>query len=330
MEDRNRHIGIELLTRSLAGETSPQEDKELSAWLSVSEANRKEYDELRKTWDLLGTTNPDQAIDVDAEWNNLQAKLRNAGPGKKDSVVLLTFVRIAAVIILVFGISILGIRNFSNKSVKTDIAETEQVILPDGSRVTLNAGSKLGYPKKFGKENRLVALQGEAYFEVERDPSKPFLIEIGDARIKVLGTSFNVRAYKSSEKIEITVTEGKVSLYNRKLEQNKVIATAGEKAEYHRYGKQVTKDQNTNRNYIAWKTRQLIFEDDSLAEVTKAISEVYHQRIQLGDPELNSCRLTTRFEDKDLDGVLKILESTFDLTIKEEKDIIYLRGTGCE
>lgn len=329
MEKKDKHIDINILTRSIAGESSVKEQEEVAKWLADSRANKLEYDKLKKTWKVLDQTKTNQEINIDLEWKHLQSILPT-GQGQDKRVFLRTFLRVAAAILILFGIGITGMKYFTGNSIKTDLAETEIVILPDGSQVTLNAGSKLSYSKKFAKENRLVALQGEAYFEVEKDPDNPFIIEIDDAEIQVLGTSFNVRAYKGMKKIEVTVTEGKVSLYDKEDVQNIVIAVGGEKAEYIRSGKFVRKTEITNRNYLSWKTRLLVFEDDNLKEVVETITKVYHKEIRIKNQDLVNCRLTTRFEEKDLDSILKILESTFDLSLVEEKNVIYLSGIGCD
>jgi len=329
MENGNRHIDIDLLTRSIAGETSPEEQETVQAWLSDSEANREEYERLKQTWDLLGNTDPSHEIDLEAEWKYHQGLISGKGASKGQPLIS-AFVRIAAAILIVFGMGVLGLRYFTTETIKTDIAGTEVVTLPDGTRVTLNAGSKLSYSKKYAQENRQVALKGEGYFEVEKDANHPFIIEIGEAEIKVLGTEFNVRAYDEMERVEVTVTEGTVSIYAQKQTENQVIATGGEKAEYNRSEMTVRKIEITNRNYLSWKTRLLIFEDDNLSVVAKTISETYHKEVRLRDTNLNNCKLTTRFEEKDLETVLLVLESTFDISREEEKDVIYLSGMGCE
>lgn len=328
MENSSRHINIDLLTRSVAGEVSAQEQQEVEIWIAASKANRREYEALRKAWDLLDGTHPGQAIDIDTEWEYHKKILHGKGTSGK-RIRLNPFIRLAAVLVILFGIGLLILQTLPKNAVKTRIAETETIVLPDGSRVTLNASSKLSYADNFGDDSRQVALKGEAYFEVKRDTARPFRIMLEGAEIQVLGTAFNVRAYKSSDKIEVTVSEGKVSFYDKKRVGKKVIITPGEKAEFNRLKKTVTKQENDDRNYLSWKTRKMIFEDDALSDVAATVSRVYHTEI-IVDDNLKNCRLTTRFEDKDLDTVLEILESTFDLTSINEKGVIQLSGSGCE
>ncbi len=329
MEKNSEYIDINLLTRYLAGESSPEENILVKKWLAASENNRKELEEFHKAWEAIDKTDLRQEINIDNEWKVHQEKISPVQRGGV-SIFLRTFIRVAAALIIAFGITIVGIRYGSKVSVRTSMAETREIKLPDGSRVTLNAGSKFSYNKKnYGEENRSLSLQGEAYFEVEKNPDLPFIIQVREAEVKVLGTSFNVKAYKKMDAIEVTVSEGKISLYDRAIKQKHVVATGGERAEFDKQLGVVKKYPNADRNYISWKTRSIVFENDSLAGIAKTLSNVYHKNIILENPGLNACTLTTSFENEDLQTVLKILESTLDLEIREEKNEIIISGEGC-
>src|ERR1035437_2347567 len=209
------HIEIYLLTRSLTGEAN-QEELELGRHCTeASDGNRKQYEEVMKVLSAADKTSTHQNIDVDAEWmrhiTTFNPSVAESPSGK--SITLSTVFKVAASVLLIIGFSYFGWRYMSQKSVKTNMAETNEMILPDGSKVSMNARSKLTYHKKdFGKASRIVSLEGEAYFEVQKNPAVPFIIKLDGAEVKVLGTSFNVRAYKDMDKIEVTVAEGKVTL----------------------------------------------------------------------------------------------------------------------
>jgi ferric-dicitrate binding protein FerR (iron transport regulator) len=152
---------------------------------------------------------------------------------------------------------------------------------------------------------------------------------LNKAEVKVLGTSFNVKAYKGMDKIEITVAEGKVSVYEKNQPQKKVIAIAGEKAEYIKLQKAIKKTENKDRNFNSWKTRTIVFENDSLHAIVNTLSNVYHTSIVLQNQEIKDCTITTRFENKELETVFEVLESTLDIKIEEEGDTYYISGSGC-
>ncbi len=328
MNEQGKHIDIHVLTRFLAGESDQQEEAAVKDWIAKSEMNRSEFEEMEKVWNTLEKTGTNQRINLDNEWNYLQSRIMKSKIGSKQ-FSMIPLLRIAAVVILVFSLAFLSVRFLSQNKVTTQLAETVDISLPDGSKVTLNAGSQIRYKSNFGESNRVLKLRGEAYFDVERDTENPFIIELQNAEVKVLGTSFNVKAYKGMEKVEVTVAEGKVSVYNKKQPQNSIIAIAGEKAEYNKQKKVVRKTDNPDRNFNAWKTRTIIFENDSLQQIVSTLSNVYHKTIVLDDPELKNCTLTTIFENEDLGTIFQVLESTLDIKIKEEADKIYISGSGC-
>jgi transmembrane sensor len=330
-EDKN-HIEIDLLTRSLTGEANQEELELVRHWTEASDANRKQYEEFMKVLSAADKTSKHQNIDVDAEWmrhiKTFNPSVTKYPSGK--SITLATVFKVAASVLLIIGFSYFGWRYMSQKSVKTNIAETNEMILPDGSKVTINARSKLTYHKKdFGKASRIVSLEGEAFFEVQKNPKLPFIIKLDGAEVKVLGTSFNVRAYKDMDKIEITVAEGKVTLYEKGMEQKQVVVIKGEKATFNKSLKLVQKQMNDDRNFISWKTRLIVFDNDSLSLISKTLSNVYHKNFVIQNPRLNHCTVTTTFENKDIQTVLNVLKRTLDITIEEKDDDIYMMGKGC-
>lgn len=328
MNEQERHINIELISKFLAGETNATEESLVKEWIDESDKNRVAFEEFQKVWNTLGKTSANQYIDIDKEWNYLQSKIGKSDiRAKRHS--LAAVVRIAAIIVIVFSLAFAGFQYFSQERVTTQLAETTEISLPDGSKVTLNAGSRLRYKNNFGEKGRILSLQGEAYFEVEKNKEKPFIIELSKAEVKVLGTSFNVKAYKGMENIEVTVAEGKVSVYDKRQPQKKVIAVAGEKAEYIKHHKVIKKTENIDRNFNSWKTRSIIFENDSLQTIVNTLSNVYHKSIVLKNPEIKDCTLTTSFENKELETVFEVLESTLDITVEEEGEVFYISGSGC-
>jgi ferric-dicitrate binding protein FerR (iron transport regulator) len=317
------------LTRFLAGELGIEEQKLVKEWIDSSDKNRNEFDELQNAWNAVDKTSKKQEINTEKEWKYHQRFIQPADK-KRTSILLNTVIRIAAAIIIGIGVTLIAIKYNSQYSVKTKIAETTEIELPDGSKVTLNAGSKISYNKKnYGKEDRVLQLRGEGYFVVEKDFDRPFIIQLDKAEVKVLGTSFNVRAYKKLDAIEVTVSEGKVSLYDKTVKQKQVIATKGEKAEFDKQLEVVKKYPNTDRNYKSWKTRNIVFQNDSLSVIIGTLENVYHKNIILENSELNGCTITTSFENEDLSTVLKVLQSTLDLDIREEKNEIIISGEGC-
>ena len=201
----------------------------------------------------------------------------------------------------------------------------DEYVLPDGTLVALNSNSKLTFPKKFKNNVREVTISGEAFFDVEHNPEKPFLINAGNTQVKVLGTSFIVRAYPENETVEVVVKTGKVELIQKQMENattvNHVFLTPGEKGVYHNNNSIIEKSGNTNPNYLAWKTQDIIFNETPLNEVINCLKEVYHVEIDLAESELNELLYTGHFDKKPIDFVMNVIQLSFnlDLTVENEQ-----------
>jgi transmembrane sensor len=329
MDKINQHIDFSLLVRFFAEEISPEERKLVLDWKEALPENEEQFKELQDVWLAIDKTSAQMAINLDVEWEHLKKQLTKTSITKTRKFTPAFFVRIAAAILLAIGLFYYGLEILSQKTVRTNNTETCEVLLPDGSRVTLNAGSKLTYQRRFSRERRIVSLQGEAFFEVAKNPKLPFIIQLGEAEIKVLGTSFNVKAYKNQDKIEVVVAEGLVSLYEKNREEKKVLAGKGEQAVYNKEQKIVKKQLNEDFNYISWKTRYIVFDKESLKNIVETLCNVYHKEFVLQNSALNNCTVTTKFENKDLNTVLNVLRSTLDIQIEETDKQVVISGNGC-
>jgi ferric-dicitrate binding protein FerR (iron transport regulator) len=329
MEARHQNINMERLVRILSGEASSLELEQHREWLLTSEENRNTFSELQSVWQSMDKTSALNDIDIEAEWFKLKSEAGINSDTAFRKIILKPIFRIAASVLIVVGLSIAGWLDLSPNSISTGIAETREIILPDGSQVSLNASSGLQYNRNFGKDGRRVKLTGEAYFRITKNPNSPFIISVNENEIKVLGTEFNVRSYKDNGMVEVTVEEGIVSFYRKKEEDHKLILKKGDKAGYNRALQSFSKEVNMDRNFISWKTRLIIFDSDSLLNVVKTLENVYHRQIEIENPAMKSCTITTSFNNKDFPTVLKILENTLGITSEEKHGRIILKGRGC-
>lgn len=180
-----------------------------------------------------------------------------------------------------------------------------QLTLSDGTRVWLNAETELKYPVAFVGEGREVMLKGEAYFEVAKNVSRPFVVKTEQLDIKVLGTSFNMKSYPS-ETQQVTLVQGKVEVrvgnYSRKLQP-------GEQLNYSSEGPEI---RNVDvKAYTAWKDRRFVFNDDLLEEVIHKLGRWYDVEFFLRDAEVRKIRFTGNLPKyRNLDQVLNKLELT--------------------
>jgi transmembrane sensor len=326
MEAENAHIDpVGLLPKYFAGEDTPEEHKLVEEWLYADEKNRAEFEAFSKLWNITGRVNDRESIDIDAEWRLMEAEME---PTKHKSITFTRILQIAASVIL---ISILGLAGFKMSQVKTEkapVAELSAFRMPDGSIISMNAGSGISYRKDFGRTNRNISLKGEAYFEVSRNPELPFVISAGEASIRVTGTKFNVKAYKGQSEIKVSVTEGTVTLYETKNPSRGTMLHAGETGIFDRTKKEVKMQPVMDMNDISWKTGIMDFNHSSLAEVADIIENTYHCRV-IVDPSVQRCLITVLFEHENLDAVLTVLKTTLDLTVTKKDGNIFISGNGC-
>lgn len=164
-----------------------------------------------------------------------------------------------------------------------------KVVLPDGSTVCLNSGSVLKYDPAFVRNrNREVYLIGEGYFEVYKNADKPFIVHTEDLNIKVLGTVFNIRAYKGEPNIEVALVEGKVNVFSKSETKGNVVLKPNQMAVYDKKTKRLFSDTVDAQSKALWTTGRLSFVNTSLTDIMKEIERKYNVRIVIESTRMNS------------------------------------------
>lgn len=324
-----------LLVKYLAGETSANESQQVLTWLELPE-NRKEFEKLKATWNMSAQAESVPEIDVDAAWKKVQKRMHEP----KQTVVrnirespgyvqpkMNWLLRIAAVMIPALIVSFLiwqyGKNDVKQLTLSSGIGRIEQS-LPDGSVIYLTPNSSFEYPEKFGDDARNVKLKGEAFFEITKDATRPFTIALENAEVRVLGTSFNIKAF-SKEKTEVVVETGKV-LFSA---VNKVELEKGDKGKMDSSGS-ISKSKSVETGYYSHKTQTLIFENTELKKVIEVINSVFSTEIIFEDESIGNCRLTATFREQNIDSVLEVIAATFNLDVGKEGEKFKLSGQGCE
>jgi ferric-dicitrate binding protein FerR (iron transport regulator) len=328
---------IDLITRYLAGEADKDDLVFLEKWLAAGPENRKIFAEYEKTWMGIERSKIESSVDLDKEWEKLNAKIEEARPkvisinrerNKRTNYILAIAAMIILVVVPVYVLFFLNDRP-RTKFMEAGL-EVTNGMLPDGSAVTLNRGAILEYPSRFKKGERHVKLTGEAYFEVKHDETKPFIITSGDVRVEVLGTSFYVNTDKASGKMEVILNSGKVKVYFSDDPDHGVILTPGQKAEVTRDSRKIVTDVNEDENYLSWKTGRLVFNNTPLIEITRVLQNVYHTEIELGNESVSHCLVTATFENQSLDAVLNVLKATLNIKIFVSGQKIIITGDACK
>ncbi len=322
---------IEIITRFLSNEADNDEIVFLEKWRKENPENESIFQEYNKLWNKTELASDIVNIDVDQEWKKFDTEIEKLSGKEISSSNSKSFFRIAASIIVIASLTFFGLYFTKYSGSQKYLAENEMQIieLPDGTIVTLNYLSKLKYAKTFGEQNREVTLEGEAYFEVAKDPTKPFIINTENSVIEVIGTSFNVNAYKSNADVEVVVNTGIVALSSKKIPDEKIILKQGEKGELVKQTQKLNLQKNEDVNFLSWKTKKLIFENTPLNNVIKSLEKVYHKDFSIQSEKIKDCLLTTTFDNQNLESIMLIIESTLDVTFNEEKETITITGPGC-
>jgi hypothetical protein len=204
--------------------------------------------------------------------------------------------------------------------------KTSEILLPDGTKVFLNAGSRLAYPDLFTGSAREVLLTGEAYFEVKHDLKHPFIVQVNGLRIKDLGTAFNVSAYPVDGQIETVLTEGKLSIKpdNSGLFSQATELVPGQMASFDRQTNQIKVKSVDVDDYIFWTQGMLKFESVDLSRIVKKLERFYNIRFQFNDPILGSLKISGKLELKeDKNEVVERIARTASVKITEKGEGYY-------
>lgn len=166
--------------------------------------------------------------------------------------------------------------------------------LPDNTSITVNAGSQLVFPGKFSEKEREVFLIGQAYFDVSKSRSHPFVVQTQEVRINVLGTKFVTSAYPNDENVETTLTEGKVNLSRNHahLYDQPVEMQPGQTAIFNRLNKETSILNIDRRSYISWQKQQLRFERSELSQVIGELEKFYRVRFSFTTSGLQNIRIS--------------------------------------
>ena len=325
MKEQNKNkINWELLARDMAGELSEQEHHDFNCQLQDDKGIEEVFSQVKELWGDSKYAQELAEINTDAAWDQVHAKTTMPSGRLRRMTRLRTVMAVAAVLVVVicgyFMYSIFSINPI--QSVVVAKTQTQSVSLSDGTDVAINGGSSFKYPEVFKNDTRTVELNGEAFFNVMRDESKPFIIKTEKVQIKVLGTAFNVKAYAPDQRTIVTVSTGKV-LVAVNNQESKVVLKAGESAVYNASTFKLTKQINENVNYQSWKTKEINFkENTALSEVFETIEEVYQIQIEISDSSLIQGEdFNASFKHHTLDHVLETVCHSFHLNYRKEGDV---------
>lgn len=318
------HITSEQLARYLSGEADAAERQAIEAWAAADPSNAAELEKLRAIWDLgAGATAP--VVDVDKAWARLDARIAEAeGRGRviplQRTRPITRWLAAASVFAGVVG----GVRYWYQQRPEELMAANEHVrtVLQDNSSVVLSPGSRVNVRMK---DERHITLQGEAYFEVQRDEERPFVVETDDVTVTVLGTAFEVSAFDTSNSVLVRVRHGKVRVV---AEGDSVILQAGG---YARYNKTAHMLERLAAPPVEMFGERIIqFNEAPMTTVVDQLQKLFNVKVELANEGLKKCTLTATFEDEPIDYILRVIADTYQLKLTQGAPGTYvLDGAGC-
>ncbi len=350
-----------LIGKKIAGDATVEDVAELDSLMSGRIDTMYPLRELEEMW-FAEKNNPDHKspAEIKEKWEQFKSKSLRPTPivklhSKKSKINRLIW--LAACTFMIAATAALIIGNYSNNNnflttvVQAPAGSTSQVILPDGSKVWLNANSKLTYKKQFGERYREVNLIGEAFFDVVKDANHPFIVNTASLHLKVLGTAFNVRSFandKTSEaalvrgSIEVTLVNNpdkkitlkpteKIIVRNIKNDITKSISTGPVSAKKKEQIPLITlsnihyKENETLPEEVLWIERKLVFSSESFEDLAARMERYYNVSIDFQDEAVRDLVFSGIFIDENINDAMKALQTakTFHYKSVTNKITIY-------
>ncbi len=376
-----------LLSKKISGEASPEELDQLNKLIESNPEWLVTLENLQELWEskpvpanIISLKNQkaedaylshvirlkEKSVDFESDIQDYGEEL-NPFPGKKKPYRKIATYLMAASL-LVGGLFIYRQSQMAagQQELQASLKETgpneinvakgskSRIQLPDGSLVWINSGSTVIYSKSFSSEARELTLEGEAYFDVVKDPRHPFIVHTSGIDIKVLGTAFNVKAYKSEPTIEATLIHGSIEVI-KKDEPNgsRIMLKPHEKLVFHKLIEEDRRDQRANlptpaqtepesssiviaplakniadSNIVetGWVYNKLIFEDERFEDLANRMEEWYNIKITIDNNKLRETRLTGTFVNETIEEALKELQFLVRLRYSFKNNEVVISG----
>ena len=323
----------------LRDECSPKEAKELFSYMNKKQGFHELDPLLDEVWSKLKTYPTLENQHRQYLFGRIKNRIADEKPRRRNLRPLK--IAAAAGVFMMAAMMIFFFKDEDQAGKIESITKTTQLgqrasyILPDSSKVSLNAASSITFPPQFNGDRRVVQLKGEAFFEIVKNKRQPFIVESAGIRTKVLGTSFNIRAYQG-EDIEVTVATGKVHVesLDKLSPQNieEVLLTANEQAVYDHANGSITQTSVDIRKYLAWHSKELILENTSVRDAILMLEKRFDQKIILSDRGVGNCVIRrARYEKESLETILKGMQSFLDFEYEfNGYNQWTISGQGCE
>jgi transmembrane sensor len=313
-----------IIFRVLDNTASDSDMEKLDKWLSVSKSNSSYFLDIKNVWDVSSDEADPGKIDTQEALKKVYSRVQK----KSYMGIFWTYWQRAAAVVLIplligGGLFLLDRSPESqNKSatvyneITVPFSTRSYMVLPDSTKVWLNAGSVFRYPVVFDGSDRTVFLEGEAYFEVKSDSVHPFIVKTNLVQVRSTGTKFNVNEYGSEEKTMVTLIEGRISVQEGNFSSDLKI---GEHFEYDKDTKNRNITSADPYKYIAWKDGKLIFRHEPLIDVINRIALIFNVDIDIQGEIPRDYMYRATFQDESLEEILKLLKLSSPIDYMEVK-----------
>jgi transmembrane sensor len=321
----DRDIDWTLLTRYVAGECSQGESADVERWLGADPARQEQLDAARRLWDRAATLPP--AARIDAMWRDLQGHMRapeeralTVGKGRGGRRVRTTarrwswsLIAAASVALIVGWLALKALRPMpvTPQVFASAARQRLDLRLGDGTRVLLAPESRMRLASDFGRQRRDVYVEGEAYFEVSHDSTRPFTVFAANASTRDIGTAFAIRAYADDRAVRVVVREGSVAFSGAGL------LAAGDVGRLTAEGQASVHHHANLSALLGWTEGQLVFEDAPLGQVLADLRRWYGVEAQLADSSLGALPFTGSLRHVSPENAIALVAATVGLRVRQ-------------
>lgn len=333
-----------LLIKYLSGACNPEEERQILEWSETAFANGS-----------VSIGKSEQGIVERRIWERIRNSVLTKEPLLRR--IGWAWLAVAATIILISALAVFAPDSLTNlnrhigsktSSASPDVAlenyfevnntsgKPKELLLEDGTIVKLTAESRLRYSRRFDSKRRQVELEGEAFFDVKKDSTRPFFVYTGELVTQVLGTSFNVKSFKNSKTIEVKVVSGRVSVYEneQKAPQNRngVILRPNQKITFDKESKKLVSELVEAPVLQASQDKKLefVFEDSTLLEVLSVIQKAFGVEIVVEKSTLNDCIFTGDLTGLPLHTQLRFICKSVNASYELRGTTFFIKGDGCK
>lgn len=299
----------DLIDKFYRGECTPEEARLVMRWF---DDHQKGEAKVQDMWESFEPDTPISEEDASRNLRKIHAAIRSQEQVRSFTIFRSQWLRVAAIISFALVVSYLLTPQLATQpevvavqqiTKENPIGQKSTLRLPDGTTVRLNAGSRITYPERFAENVREVSLEGEAFFEVTENAVKPFIVSVNGLDVRVLGTSFNVKAFAEDDDVQVVLATGKVQVSHQES-NTETNLEPGQEAVFEKDKQEIRKQTANLEAALAWKNNQIIFDNATAYQVFDVLERWYGVQINYERLPRNAWNFTGRFEDENLENVL--------------------------